>query len=196
MRAILSSPSIYRLFTRIVGGGRSRYVSEYVRARAGDRILDLGCGPGDILDHLKQAEYVGVDMHQAYLDAARKRYGDRATFIHGKVGTDSFREFSEFDIVLARGLVHHLDDQEAIRFFRLARSSLKGEGRLVTLDGCYVEGQSATARFMISMDRGQYIRTPDQYRGLALTSFSRVETSILHNLIRIPYTHIIMECRA
>lgn len=195
IRNLLSIPTVYTSFVRVVcGDGHLRYVTEYVRHQAGDRILDIGCGPADILKQLEGVEYVGLDSNPAYIDSARKRYGHRATFLCEEVGRNTFNGFSSFDIVLAHGLVHHLNDDEATGFFQLARSVLRSGGRLVTADGCYLEGQSPIARFLLSIDRGDFVRSRDQYVSLASTAFPDVKTSILHNLIRIPYTHIIMEC--
>jgi len=54
--------------------------------------------------------------------------------------------------------VHHLDDAEATKLFDLARSVLRPAGRLITFDGCYVPGQSPAARWILSRDRGQFVR--------------------------------------
>ena len=195
IRTVLGIPSVYSCFVKIIGGrSRFRYIQEYVRPRAGDRILDIGCGPGEILDWLEDVEYVGVDSCQAYIDSATRHYGDRATFLRKTVGRDSLDESSPFDIVLATGLVHHLNDRDASSLFQLARSVLRSGGRLVTLDPCRLEKQSPIARFLISIDRGEYVRSREQYLNLATAVFTDTKISILRDLVRIPYTHIIMEC--
>ena len=53
-------------------------------------------------------------------------------------------------IVLAIGVVHHLDDAEAVKLFQLAHAALKSGGRLVTMDGCYVPKQSRVARHLLA----------------------------------------------
>jgi SAM-dependent methyltransferase len=103
---------------------------------------------------------------------------------------------SDFDLVLATAVLHHLDDDEAVQLFEVAREVLKPGGRLITLDGCFVADQSSITRFILSRDRGRYVRTKDAYLSLAQKSFKDVQLSIHHDLIRIPYTHIIMECMA
>jgi len=198
LRGALAIPAIYRLFGKVTSrNSRLRFVGEYVRPQAGDRILDLGCGPADIFEYLKDVDYVGVDMSLAYIESAKQRYGDRATFLCKEVGggRDSLSELPPFDIVLASGLVHHLNDAEAIGFFELTRSVLRSDGRLVTLDPCYVKEQSPIARALMLMDRGQYVREKKEYADLASAVFNDMRISILHDLLRIPYTHIIMECR-
>ena len=95
------------------------------------------------------------------------------------------------------GVLHHLDDHEASELFSIALSALKPGGRLITLDGVYAPRQSPIARFLLSKDRGEYVREQSAYETLAHKSFSTVKSSIIHNLTApIPYTHLIMECTA
>ncbi|RKZ63742.1 MAG: class I SAM-dependent methyltransferase, partial [Candidatus Parabeggiatoa sp. nov. 3] len=46
----------------------------------------------------------------------------------------------------------------------------------------------------ISKDRGQNVRTQEGYLELASQVFSNITTDIRHDLLRIPYTHFILEC--
>lgn len=196
IRSVLSIPAIYSLFKLLIGGssGRTRLVREYVRPTFGDRILDIGCGPGDILPYLPDVKYVGFDASQEYIKAAQTRYGVRATFICEQVSTTTLKEPSSFDIVLAIGILHHLDDAEALQLFHLAQAALKPGGRLITFDGVFIEKQSPFARYIISRDRGQNVRTQENYLAIASQVFSTITVSIRHDLLRIPYTHLILEC--
>ena len=198
MKLLLEKPALYQLFSRLVGAESSRaeFVEKYVRPRAGDAVLDVGCGPADILDHLPEVGYFGFDISPSYIESARRRYGDRGQFFCERVS--EARAFAEregtFDIVLAIGILHHLDDGEARDLFSLARRALRAGGRLVTLDPCYVAGQSAIARYLASRDRGRFVRTEAQYRALAQPAFGEVKSTVRHDLLRMPYTHIILEC--
>jgi cyclopropane fatty-acyl-phospholipid synthase-like methyltransferase len=104
------------------------------------------------------------------------------------------RDMQAFDIVLAIGLLHHLDDQQAINLFILAQSALKQGGRLITIDPCYAPDQTAIARFLVRRDRGQNVRTAQQYKHLVETIFSQCKFEVKHRQW-IPYTHCIMECK-
>ena len=48
---------------------------------------------------------------------------------------------------------------------------------------------------MNKRDRGANIRTEDGYRKLALESFGSVEMRVRTDLLRIPYSHLLIECR-
>jgi hypothetical protein len=78
----------------------------------------------------------------------------------------------------------------------LAKAALKKSGRLVTLDPCFVEGQSPIARFLLSRDRGQNVRDAEGYRALMSSTFDSMASHIRHDLNLFPYTHLIMECAA
>jgi len=196
LRSILSIPIVYSTFSWLVSGkaARSILVNEYIRPCPRDTILDIGCGPGDLVAYLpSEVEYIGFDASASYIAAAQKRFGTRATFICDRVSTANIKQ--SFDIVLAIGILHHLDDSEALQLFHLAQSVLKPTGRLVTLDGVYVNNQSNPARWIISKDRGQYVRDQEGYHSLANQVFKNTKVVIRHDLLRIPYTHIIMECQ-
>jgi SAM-dependent methyltransferase len=195
MRQILSIPSIYRLFTQLVGGAyRKQYLRDYVRPQNGERVLDIGCGPGDILAHMPEVDYCGLDLDPRYIEAAKKRFGTRGKFLCQRAGDVVCEQPGTFDLVMANGLIHHLSDEEASHTFAVARQLLKPNGRLVTFDNGYVPEQSRLARWIISRDRGQFVRTPEKYRSLAGAAFGKVECHIRHDLLRIPYTHVIMVC--
>lgn len=196
LTALLSFPAGYRLFQRVVGGDlKERYVAEYVKPRAGDKVLDIGCGPGDMLGYLPDVDYLGLDISPQYIDAARRRFGAAGRFLCADVGLATIEdERGQFDLVLATGVVHHLDDERAARLFALARLALRPGGRLMTFDGCYVPRQSRAARWILGLDRGKFVRTRDEYVRLAEAHFSEVQAHIRHDLLRIPYTHIIQAC--
>ena len=95
---------------------------------------------------------------------------------------------------MAIGMLHHLDDEEAERLMSLAWSALRDGGQLVTIDPCYVDDQNTISHFLVSLDRGQNIRTAEQYRNIASSFFLQVKGVVRHR-IWIPYTHWIMECQ-
>lgn len=197
-RAALAFAPFYDFFQDLVGTrrGRREFVQTHVRAQPGDNVLDIGCGTADILAYLPDVAYFGFDPNSKYVEAAKARFGERASLACATVTQQSLAGLPQFDLVLALGVLHHLSDPEAGNLFRLARSALKPDGRLVTLDCCFIEKQSAIARFLIARDRGQNVRDEPGYRALAESVFGSVSSHVRHDLMRIPYTHLIMECGA
>src|SRR5262249_46044409 len=139
LRSILGVPAAYRLFARLIAGNyRDLYLREYVQPVSGQRVFDIGCGPGDILADLPDVYYVGIDISSKYIEAARRRFGSRGIFRCEPLAEAVVREPASYDIVLANGVLHHLTDDEARQLLELARGALKPTGRLVTHDPCLV----------------------------------------------------------
>ncbi|OGH96821.1 MAG: hypothetical protein A2039_06365 [Candidatus Melainabacteria bacterium GWA2_34_9] len=196
---LLGFPIFYTFFQNLVGGEKSRkcFTENYIKAEKGFRILDIGCGCADMLKYLPEVEYVGFDANEKYINNAIKKFGGKGQFFCEFIKKDSLIQLDKenyFDIVLATGVLHHLNDQEALELFELAKNSLKTGGRLVTIDGCYTENQSIIEKFILSQDRGKFVRTEENYIKLAKKIFNVVNYETRKDLINIPYTHIIMEC--
>ena len=173
IRSVLSIPFFYSLLQKILGQDRSYNIltKNYIRPSIGDRILDIGCGPADILSYLPSVEYIGFDASENYINHARKRYGDRGVFICQLITSNNLEYREYFDLVLVCGVLHHLDDSEAEKLFELAHTALKPGGRLVAIENCYTENQSPIARWIISKDRGQNVRDEKGYLNLAYNLF-------------------------
>lgn len=188
---------MYRLTQQLVMS-RERlewYVRTHLRPRLGDRVLDIGCGPADILEFLPDVEYTGFDPSERYVKWAIARYGSRGRFLCQSVSADALVQLGEFDLVLANGVLHHLEDAEVRSLFRTAKALLAPAARLVTFDGCFTDRQNPIAAYLLSRDRGRYVRMPNAYLRLAREYFEDVSATIYDNLLRVPYSHVIMECQ-
>jgi SAM-dependent methyltransferase len=196
IQRILSNPSVYHCMSSLLWGPRSYgiFVHDYIRPRSGDKVLDIGCGTADIVEFLPPVDYQGFDQSEEYIASARKRFSGRGSFFCRPVGRDAVPGKDIFDIILACGVIHHLDDEKATEMFELAHTLLKSGGRLITLDGVYMPDQSYLVHLLLSGDRGKYVRSQEQYCRIARTFFTDISVSIRSDLLRLPYTHIIMEC--
>ena len=87
----LKVPSIYNIFSATVGGNvlRRSLIQNHVRAKLGDKVIDIGCGTAEVLRYLPDVDYIGIDINQNYIAFARRTYGNRGTFLVGD--TQSFR---------------------------------------------------------------------------------------------------------
>lgn len=195
LRAILNHPLIYRGMQWLVGAERlRRHIAALIEPRPGLKVLDIGCGPADLLAHLPGVDYVGLDSSADYIQAAVSRFATRGRFFQEQFRSDTDLSLGAFDRIVAVGLLHHLDDQAARRLFQLARDRLRPGGRVITVDCCWADGQHPLARWLISRDRGQNVRNLEGYRNLALPHFSRVESQCRHNLLHIPFSHTLLVC--
>jgi SAM-dependent methyltransferase len=98
--------------------------------RAGERVLDLACGPGIVLRALVEtgAIAVGIDVTPAMLREAR---GTGALLVAGDAASLPFAD-GAFDLVVSRNATHHLRDPG--RVFRECARVLRPGGRLVHED--------------------------------------------------------------
>jgi SAM-dependent methyltransferase len=196
LRALLSAPSLYSGFQALVGASRSRRLlaDRHIRPTPAARVLDIGCGPGEMAAVVAPVDdYLGIDFNERYVDAARRARGDRGRFLHADIRDVEMPGEDVFDIVLAVGILHHLDDAGACRLMSFAADKLASDGRLVTFDGVFVPGQPRIARWLIERDRGAQVRTVDEYRGLASQYFDDVRTTVSEDFLRVPYTHLVVE---
>jgi SAM-dependent methyltransferase len=159
-------------------------------------VLDLGCGPGDLLACLPACGYVGIDLDPGYIAAAKARYAGRGTFRCEPAEAVAGLEPGSFDLVVACGLLHHLTDAQALATLKVARRALRPGGRFVSLDGCFVPGQRRVDRWLLRRDRGEFVRDLPGYCRLAGAVFPVVVPVVRQDLLRIPYTHAILECSA
>ena len=102
-----------------------------VVAKPGDRLLEIGCGEGSNLFHLRSTEAVcfGVDF-----STAKVAFAHRATGIHAAAADAAALPFasSSFDAVLIRDLLHHLPDPAAA--LAEARRVLRPGGGLTLIE--------------------------------------------------------------
>ena len=169
--------------------------NHWQRIVPGDSVLDIGCGTGESLETMPEISYLGLDYNAGYVERARGRYGSRGEFRVFDISHDVLAESNRFDLVLCYGVLHHLTDGQVAKLMETAHRAMKPTGRLLTLDGVYHEGQPLLSRWMVSRDRGRFVREEKEYLRLAGLHFTNVRHELMQNMLRIPFSHIVMECR-
>lgn len=193
LRGLLANPFLYEMVQSLFGAKHARrvFVERYVRPNPGDRILDVGCGPGELLRYLPAVDYRGFEPNPAYVERARREFGARGRFFAKELDAADLDAMPPADIAVVSAVLHHLDDDEARQLVGLLRRAVRPGGRLVTIDPVFVPNQHPVARALIAMDRGRNVRTPEGYRALAEGIFGEIEHEITHKSLP-PYTHFIM----
>jgi SAM-dependent methyltransferase len=116
-------------------GSTLRYLetrSEWLKA---ETVLDLGCGPGDLIHDLCRSypdkSYTGVDMNQDFIATAgeQARGSSLCRFIQADL-----HEFSEgrYDFIILRAVLQHLKDAD--RLMRHLPELVHGKGVVLFLD--------------------------------------------------------------
>ena len=162
LRSILSHPWMYNTCQNIMGAQRGRrdFSATFIRSYPGCRLLDLGCGTAEILDYLPEGvDYWGYDINPDYIAAAHAKFGGKGRFASRLPEESEITVLPPFDIVIASGVLHHLDDATARNVLRLARLALKPGGRFVSIDPVYTAEQNPIARFLLTRrSREEYSR--------------------------------------
>jgi SAM-dependent methyltransferase len=103
------------------------YLARYAN---GGRILDLGCGPGNVGRHLEPTaytSYVGVDISQVAIDRAREK--DRRphnTYVQSDVL--AYRPEGAYDVILLGDSLYYIPRAEALGMLRRYRQHLTEAG--------------------------------------------------------------------
>lgn len=196
IKKVLSIPQVYCLWQKIVGDYKLRkiYCKDFIKAKEGDRILDIGCGPANMVEYLPEnIDYVGFDDSELYIKNAKKKFPQKNYEFFSK-RVNLAQDFDEkFDIIMANAILHHIDDSEAEKLISFASRNLKQGGRFITYDGCFVSNQSQIKKLLLENDRGKFVRTKEDYFKLFSKYFNNIKVSIREDLYNIPYTIIIFE---
>lgn len=143
--AVIHWTSQYDIFARLMGlgvnGVNSRMIVEMAKIKPGDRILDVGCGTGDLTLTAKHyagasGSAYGIDASPEGIDLARKkaeRIGSGTVFEVGLIEEIPYPD-AMFDVVISRLVIHHLPDDLRHTGFAEIFRVLKPGGLLVLAD--------------------------------------------------------------
>jgi cyclopropane-fatty-acyl-phospholipid synthase len=113
------------------------HICRKLRLRAGERLLDIGCGWGALVIHAAQhygVEAVGVTLSERQATLARQRIADAGLAERCRVEVRDYRELAGqglFDKVASIGMVEHVGLGRLPDYFRAAFRALKPGGLLL-----------------------------------------------------------------
>jgi demethylmenaquinone methyltransferase/2-methoxy-6-polyprenyl-1,4-benzoquinol methylase/phosphoethanolamine N-methyltransferase len=124
-----------------VNQANSRMIAQMANIKAGDKVLDVGCGSGNLTLTAKRyagrsGSVYGIDASPEMIDVARKKAKELSTDVVFDVALIEKLPFedSTLDVVISRLVLHHLPDdlkQQALtEIFRV----LKPEGTIFLAD--------------------------------------------------------------
>lgn len=105
-------------------------IVERIELRANYKVLDVACGNGSLLDLLNRKQAIeghGIDVSDAMIDEAKKRY-PQFSFSVGSSSSLPFEDMT-FNVVTVCAAFHHFS--EPWKFLQEARRVLQPAGLLV-----------------------------------------------------------------
>ena len=194
--------------------GAARHVREIIREfgllRAGDLMLDIGCGWGSMGKELSAAlgdggRYLGLDVHAPSIAWARKHFASdrRLEFVEARVaspfGSRAGQPAEEFrfplpdaaaDFVLAKSLFTHLVRTEAQAYLVEIRRVLR-PGRSALLTAFLFDPTQPTPGFLFSRPPGD-MRWRVRARPHAAIAYSRPAFEAMITAAGLRIDHLLM----
>ena len=192
--SLLSNTFFYSLVQRIMSATsfREKIVTKYI-TKHNVKVLDVGCGPAQILDALPKINYYGYDINPIYIKSAKKKYEGKGKFFCRQFTSKDIKNLPKFDHILLLGILHHLSDKEINILMKNIKKVLKRKGNIITLDNIFTKNQNFIAKFLIEMDKGNNVRSKSGYLNIISKHFKKISLKIHHQKF-IPYTWFVTNC--
>ena len=141
----IGTPRSYDLLTPLFFFGRRRRayreLLEAAGVHQGDRVPDVGCGPGYFVGMLAEAvgqegSVIGIDAAPEMIEYANRKSGRIISSCAFQVGTVESLPFPDdsFDVVVSSLMVHHLPEEGRAEAIREMRRVLRPGGTLLVAD--------------------------------------------------------------
>jgi len=158
------NPRIYNLITKIISFNNKRlkqYLSELIKAKEDDYLLDVGCGTGKYA--IFSCKYFGIDLNKDYINYAKKHH--QGTFLEMD-GTDLKFSDNTFEFVINVSTLHHVSDETTTKMVDEMKRMCKKDGYIYVIEVVYPKKINLLGYFLFKFDRGRYRRRFEELRNL------------------------------
>lgn len=149
-----------------------RIALEMLDVRSGERVIDVGCGPGNYTRHLARAAgdglTIGLDASEAMVaEAAKRGGGENLAYLRGDACALPFVDGS-FDVACSIGVIHMVDEP-LVALAEMVRVLAPG-GRLAVLASCARKDRRREHAGLTFFARNELI---DELRGHGFTEIEQ-----------------------
>lgn len=165
---ILKPPAVWRFFRKTLDFFFGLYRKRFSVLRGfgiteQTSVIDIACGTGEY-SAVTNGKYLGVDLDKKYIERAQKLYGaENKKFLCANANTADIHNASYETAILIDATHHFTDDENRSLFKTLNRVASK---TVVICDPVIQEKRNLIGRFLISIDRGNYVRPKEKLLGL------------------------------
>ena len=167
---LLEQPIVYRAWMAPFAEAKLAPMRAHTDFSKLKRVLDVGCGPGTNAPHFAQCDYLGVDINPQYVADATKRY--KRSFLAADI-TQYQVTGDSFDCILVNSFLHHVDLPSTHRILAHLPSLLPADG-FVHIIELTLPPNASPSRLLAKMDRGDYPRPLEEWRGIFREHFEEV----------------------
>jgi SAM-dependent methyltransferase len=173
---LLEQSIVYRLWQSPFAARKFAPVLAHNNVSRINHVLDVGCGPGTNRREFSHTKYLGIDINPAYIESARKRYGN--DFIAADARAYRTHSENRFDFILVNSFLHHLATPDVVELLSHLRTLLTDNGYIHILEPVLPTGWPV-ARLVAHADRGKFVRP--------LQEWESIFTGIFRQIVFEPY---------
>ena len=171
LTAIMENTRPYRLWQATHAERKLDPLRRHNDLRAARRVLDVGCGPGINTALFPEADYLGLDWNERYVQYARRRYG--RNYLATDLRSYEAPSGARFDFILVNSFFHHIDLASSADILSRLHTLLTEDGHIHVVDIVLPE-KAGLPRLMARLDRGEHPRPLEEWRKLFSEFFEPV----------------------
>ena len=105
------------------------YIDEFIASLAGKKVLDIGCGAGQITDYLTQRGIgtIGIDFSEELLKIAKQNFPNSKLIL---ADICDYEQKEQVDGIITKDVLFHLSDENLLHVLQKFRRMLKPNGNL------------------------------------------------------------------
>ncbi len=125
------------------------------------KILDIGCGSGEISRFFNDLDYIGIDVNPDYIEFARKIYKKNFEVMNAQKLRFKKRYF---DYVVIIGVLHHIDDKNCSLILNEITRVVKNDGKIIIIEDVNTQSKiDLFGNLIRKLDVGEHIRTQKEW---------------------------------
>lgn len=158
---------------------QKKVIKKALKEKKGDKVLDIGCGTGEFSPLFDANFYCGIDISPDYISYAGKN--NKGEFKVMDATNIDFPDQS-FDFILIMAVLHHLNDEDSNKVIKEAKRVLKPNGQILIMEDAKIPRlENKMVRFAQKFDKGEFIRTPENYKKIIEPHLKSLKESEFRN---------------